>query len=97
MTLFLLSDGFPECNMLLYGVGGKKGGKKGSVNGKKDEESDIFKLVKMIMQRNFDPVSSTLLQEVISKVSALCQHSCSANYHGQLSLLLHHQERWMRR
>ncbi|EIE21291.1 antiviral helicase [Coccomyxa subellipsoidea C-169] len=36
--------------------GGKKGGKKGGVNGKKEEESDIFKLVKMIMQRNFDPV-----------------------------------------
>lgn len=35
--------------------GGKKG-KKGAVNGKKAEESDIFKLVKMIMQRNFDPV-----------------------------------------
>ncbi len=26
------------------------------MNGKKSEESDIFKLVKMIMQRNFDPV-----------------------------------------
>ncbi|CAL8466224.1 g5760 [Coccomyxa elongata] len=36
--------------------GGKKGGKKGTVNGKKEEESDIFKLVKMIMQRRFDPV-----------------------------------------
>ena len=36
-------------------AGGKKG-KKGAVNGKKSEESDIFKLVKMIMQRNFDPV-----------------------------------------
>ena len=82
---------------MLYGAGGKKGGKKGSVNGKKDEESDIFKLVKMIMQRNFDPVSSALLQEVISNISALCQHSCSANDHGQLILLLHHQERWMRR
>ncbi len=29
------------------------------MNGKKEEESDIFKLVKMIMQRNFDPVSIT--------------------------------------
>ncbi len=37
-------------------AGGKKGGKKGAVNGKKEEESDIFKLVKMIMQRRFDPV-----------------------------------------
>lgn len=37
-------------------AGGKKAGKKGGVNGKKQEESDIFKLVKMIMQRNFDPV-----------------------------------------
>ena len=43
---------------LFSGAGGKKGGKKGSVNGKKDDESDIFKLVKMIMQRNFDPVCS---------------------------------------
>jgi len=40
-------------------AGGKKG-KKGNVNGKKSEESDIFKLVKMIMQRNFDPVQSLL-------------------------------------
>ena len=36
-------------------AGGNKG-KKGSVNGKKAEESDIFKLVRMIMQRKFDPV-----------------------------------------
>ena len=35
---------------------GNKKGKKGSVNGKQAEESDIFKLVRMIMQRNFDPV-----------------------------------------
>lgn len=41
-------------------AGGKKG-KKGAVNGKKSEESDIFKLVKMIMQRNFDPVQLLLL------------------------------------
>lgn len=27
------------------------------MNGKKEEDSDIFKLVKMIMQRNFDPVT----------------------------------------
>ena len=26
------------------------------MNGKKAEESDIFKLVRMIMQRKFDPV-----------------------------------------
>ena len=39
----------------------QKGGKKGvGVNGKKAEESDIFKLVRMIMQRNFDPVRTTL-------------------------------------
>ena len=37
-------------------AGGRRGGKKGAVNGKKQEESDIFKLVRMIMQRNFDPV-----------------------------------------
>jgi len=44
-------------------AGGKKG-KKGNVNRKKSEESDIFKLVKMIMQRNFDPVQAlpSLLQ-----------------------------------
>lgn len=45
-------------NGFFVSAGGKKGGKKGAVNGKKEEESDIFKLVKMIMQRNFDPVSS---------------------------------------
>ena len=44
----------PE-DMYCITPGGKKG-KKGAVNGKKAEESDIFKLVKMIMQRNFDPV-----------------------------------------
>jgi hypothetical protein len=38
-------------------AGSKKGGKKGAgLNGNKAEESDIFKLVRMIMQRNFDPV-----------------------------------------
>ena len=41
--------------MYCMSPGGKKG-KKGAVYGKKSEESDIFKLVKMIMQRNFDPV-----------------------------------------
>ena len=40
-------------------AGSKKGDRKGAsgVNGKKSEESDMFKLVRMIMQRNFDPVS----------------------------------------
>ena len=44
-------------------AGGKKGEKKGAsgVNGKKSEESDMFKLVRMIMQRNFDPVSGGYL------------------------------------
>ena len=39
------------------------------MNGKKEEESDIFKLVKMIMQRNFDPVSITnfLIQQIDKK------------------------------
>ena len=27
------------------------------MNGKKSEESDMFKLVRMVMERNFDPVS----------------------------------------
>ena len=44
-----------DSSKFLVPAGGKKG-KKGTVNGKKSEESDIFKLVKMIMQRNFDPV-----------------------------------------
>ena len=30
------------------------------MNGKNSEESDMFKLVRMIMQRNFDPVSGNL-------------------------------------
>ena len=31
------------------------------MNGKKAEESDIFKLVRMIMQRKFDPVPPFLI------------------------------------
>ena len=46
-----------------WGAGGNKG-KKGSVNGKKAEESDIFKRVRMIMQRKFDPVTHFLLYTV---------------------------------
>ena len=45
---------------LLLAAGSNKG-KKGSLNGKKAEESDIFKLVRMIMQRKFDPVPPCLL------------------------------------
>ena len=44
-----------SAHALLVAAGSNKG-KKGSVNGKKAEESDIFKLVRMIMQRKFDPV-----------------------------------------
>ena len=55
-------SGRPHCSAhaLLLAAGSNKG-RKGSLNGKKAEESDIFKLVRMIMQRNFDPVPPCLL------------------------------------
>ena len=35
---------------------GAKGSKKSKKDAGKNEESDIFKIVKMVMERNFDPV-----------------------------------------
>ena len=40
---------------------GKKGTKQGS---KEDEDSDIFKIIKMIMERRYDPVSILLVVEL---------------------------------
>ena len=54
------SPGRCSAHAPLLAAGSNKG-KKGSVNGKKAEESDIFKLVRMIMQRKFDPVRPSLL------------------------------------
>ena len=55
-----LLGGHCSAHARLLAAGSTKG-KKGSVNGKKAEESDIFKLVRMIMQRKFDPVPPFLL------------------------------------
>ena len=41
------------CCAVLLPQGGKKGGAAG---GQAEEPSDIFKIVKMIVDRNFDPV-----------------------------------------
>ena len=75
MSAFLVGQSFKVKSAALFNIrlqlyftsespslcaGGKKG-KKGNVNGKKSEESDIFKLVKMIMQRNFDPGTAPAL------------------------------------
>ena len=35
---------------------GAKGSRKSKKDAGKNEESDIFKIVKMVMERNFDPV-----------------------------------------
>ena len=60
-------------DMLPWLAAGSNKGKKGSVNGKKAEESDIFKLVRMIMQRKFDPVPPFLSSFMQVMTQAQCQ------------------------
>lgn len=49
------------------------------MNGKKEEESDIFKLVKMIMQRNFDPVRSQAWKIAGSFTCSKSFRNCAAS------------------
>lgn len=51
-----LNEGSEQAAAKRQQLKGKKGAKPGSA----EEDSDIFKIVKMIMERRYDPVSSSL-------------------------------------
>ena len=58
------------------GQGKREKGKKGAKADRKEEDSDIFKIIKMIMERRYDPVSTwtRLKQAISSSPNLLCKY-----------------------